>query len=181
VYQLTTTKAKAIFIHPASEAVAREAADVAGIPQNRIVLLPGPVSTTSPPRPRLFLEEFVVDGLRETPSYTERRLRPGEGKTKLAFLSFSSGTTGRPKAVAIPHHSVIANVLQMAKFHRVGDETYNVPHDLKRFRIGDVAAGGELRWSTMSRVAVLLIVLVSMLLVLPLFRESPHSLSVSDR
>lgn len=30
-------------------------------------------------------------------TYTERKLKKGEGKTKLAFLSFSSGTTGLPK------------------------------------------------------------------------------------
>lgn len=88
------------------------------------------------------MDDLIADGLRKVISYTERRLGPGEGKTKLAFLSFSSGTTGKPKAVAIPHHSVIANCLQMAKHARVGDETYNVPHHLKRHRMGDVVAGG---------------------------------------
>ena len=41
-------------------------------------------------------------------------LKNGENKKKTAFLSFSSGTTGRPKACIIPHHSLIANVLQTA-------------------------------------------------------------------
>lgn len=31
------------------------------------------------------------------PAFVERRLAKGEAKTKVAFLSFSSGTTGRPK------------------------------------------------------------------------------------
>ena len=30
-------------------------------------------------------------------SFEERKLEPGEAKTKLAFLNFSSGTTGKPK------------------------------------------------------------------------------------
>lgn len=35
-----------------------------------------------------------------------------EARTKLALLSFSSGTTGLPKGVEIPHFALIANVLQ---------------------------------------------------------------------
>lgn len=31
------------------------------------------------------------------PPFSQRTLNPGEAKTKLAFLSFSSGTTGLPK------------------------------------------------------------------------------------
>lgn len=48
-----------------------------------------------------------------------RALAKGEGRKKLSFLSFSSGTTGLPKGVAIPHSSPIANVLQMASFNEV--------------------------------------------------------------
>lgn len=40
------------------------------------------------------------------------KMKPGESKSKIAFLSFSSGTTGKPKAVVIPHYALIANVLQ---------------------------------------------------------------------
>ncbi|GEM12672.1 5-coumarate-CoA ligase [Rhodotorula toruloides] len=35
------------------------------------------------------------------------------------FLSFSSGTTGLPKAVEIPHYAVITNVLQAIQDHRI--------------------------------------------------------------
>ena len=141
VYQLATTKAKVVITHPGSELVAREAARAAGIQQDHILLLAGNISGASPIS-RLFVDDFITDGLRHLTSFTERRLKSGEAKTKLAFLSFSSGTTGKPKAVAIPHYAVISNVLQMAKFHRVGDPTYNVPHEMKRFRCGDVVAGG---------------------------------------
>ena len=43
------------------------------------------------------VEERVAQGLEHTQRFVERRLQPEEGKRKLAFLSFSSGTTGRPK------------------------------------------------------------------------------------
>ncbi|GAA5840411.1 hypothetical protein JCM5353_004395 [Sporobolomyces roseus] len=39
-------------------------------------------------------------------------IKKEEARTKLALLSFSSGTTGLPKAVEIPHFALIANVLQ---------------------------------------------------------------------
>ena len=48
--------------------------------------------------------------------------------------------------MAIPHYAVLSNVLQMATFNRVADPTYNVPWDKKRFRAGDVVAGGSSTW-----------------------------------
>ncbi|EEB99427.1 hypothetical protein MPER_00901 [Moniliophthora perniciosa FA553] len=48
-----------------------------------------------------------------------------------------SGTTGKPKAVAIPHNSVITNVLQMHAHHKV-DQDYTTWEE-RRFRAGDVA------------------------------------------
>ena len=42
-------------------------------------------------------------------------LKDGEGTKKLAFLAFSSGTTGLPKAVCIPHASVIANIIMVVR------------------------------------------------------------------
>jgi 4-coumarate--CoA ligase len=67
-------------------------------------------------------------------------LEKGEGRRKLAFLSFSSGTTGNPKAVAIPHHNVIANTLQTAHYSKANDPS--VPWEERRFREGDVSLGG---------------------------------------
>ena len=43
------------------------------------------------------VDALVEEGLAQPQQFVERRLAPGEGKKKLAFLSFSSGTTGRPK------------------------------------------------------------------------------------
>ncbi|KAI0325517.1 amp dependent CoA ligase [Cubamyces sp. BRFM 1775] len=129
VYQLTTTKARVLVAHPGSLPTALEAAHKAGLPANRVVVfesVPGANNTTA--------EELVVQGLEHTQQFVERRLRPGEGKRKLAFLSFSSGTTGRPKAVMIPHHSMIANIIQIA--HRAQAKNESRPLDLQRFKPG---------------------------------------------
>ncbi|KAF8524800.1 phenylacetyl-CoA ligase [Hysterangium stoloniferum] len=133
VYQLSTTKAKVIITHPSSQSVALSAAQKVGISPSNILYLSG----TSPLEPSV--DSLVSASLLSPPSYSERKLHPGEGRTKLAFLSFSSGTTGKPKAVSIPHYAVISNMLMMAKFHRVADDQYEVP-ERRRFRPGDVAA-----------------------------------------
>lgn len=111
--------------------------------------------------PKVSVEDMVQLGRTHAPAFRERKLKPGEGKTKLAFLSFSSGTTGRPKvrvslipycipsftvlhkAVAIPHYAPIANVIQIAVHNRV-NEDYCAWED-RRYRPGDVAIGGASR------------------------------------
>ena len=45
---------------------------------------------------------------------TALKLAKGEAKTKLAFICYSSGTTGLPKGVMISHYNIISNVLQVA-------------------------------------------------------------------
>lgn len=127
VYQLDLIKAKAILTHPASLKVAFEAAQQCGLSQKDVYVMGGPA-----PGGFTHIEDMIVEGLNNAPSYEERKLRPGEARTKLAFLSFSSGTTGKPKAVAIPHYAPISNVLQIASFDRNPDGSPG------RFRSGQV-------------------------------------------
>ena len=86
------TKARVLLSHPGSLPVALAAAQKAGIPHDRVVVL-DPV----PGAQNVSLQELIDEGLAQPQAFVEPRLAPGEGKTKLAFLSFSSGTTGRPK------------------------------------------------------------------------------------
>ncbi|KAH9889951.1 acetyl-CoA synthetase-like protein [Cubamyces lactineus] len=110
VYQLQTAGASALFVHPDSLTVGLAAAHAAGIPDNRVVVF----DTACEDRDGFVtVDALVKEGLTQPKTWLEPRLKPGEGKTKLALLFFSSGTTGRAKAVMIPHHSVIANVIQM--------------------------------------------------------------------
>jgi acyl-CoA synthetase (AMP-forming)/AMP-acid ligase II len=67
------------------------------------------------------------------------KLGKGGNRKKLAFLSFSSGTTGLPKGVMIQHYAPIANVLQNCVFN----EMQNPPQPGDRYQPGkDVSLGG---------------------------------------
>lgn len=139
VYQLDTTNTKLIITHPIAQSVAVAAAQQAQkpVPSSHILYfsVPPPGPQTEPN-----ISTLIATGLQKPIAYVERRLAPGEGKTKLALLAFSSGTTGRPKAVAIPHYAVIANIVQMSMFNKVTEE-YDV-HERRRIRVGDRCLGG---------------------------------------
>ncbi|KAH9964248.1 phenylacetyl-CoA ligase [Russula dissimulans] len=135
-HQLSTTKAAVLVVHPDALENALIAARQVGMPSDHVVPLgpiQGPLSSTVGPD----LDQLIDYGLALRPNFVERRLRPGEAKTKVAFLSFSSGTTGKPKAVEIPHYAPIANIIQMAVCWRVNDDS--VPWENKRTRQGDIA------------------------------------------
>ncbi|KAI0733741.1 amp dependent CoA ligase [Fomitopsis betulina] len=133
VHVLKTTEAKLLVVHPWNLSVALEAAKIVKLPLDRIVLLesvPGKdnsVEFATVPR-------LIEASAKAKKTYTERKLKKGEGKTKLAFLSFSSGTTGLPKAVKIPHYSVIANVIQTTSYSRMDTS----PPEKRKNRPGDV-------------------------------------------
>lgn len=101
------------------------------------------------------IDDLIQSG-QSLPSVGERVLGPGEAKRKIAFLCFSSGTTGKPKvffyfpailiglkalqAVAISHYNIISNVVQVATFKRIS-EAY-APWEERQLRPGDVCCGG---------------------------------------
>ena len=81
-------------------------------------------------------------------------MKKGEAKKKLALLSFSSGTTGKPKvgglrhrilrpslfflqAVMISHYNLVANIIQFAQY-----DIGKPGADVKLVRRGDVVLGG---------------------------------------
>ncbi|KAI0257049.1 amp dependent CoA ligase [Lactifluus subvellereus] len=135
-YQISTTKAAVLVVHPDVLEGALVAAEKAGISFDRVV----PLDTLHGQRLSAVapnLNELIAYGLAHPPNFVERRLNPGEGKTKIAFLSFSSGTTGTPKAVEIPHYAPIANIIQMATFWAINDDS--IPLENRRVRPGDVS------------------------------------------
>ncbi|KZT64337.1 acetyl-CoA synthetase-like protein [Daedalea quercina L-15889] len=137
-YQLETTKARLLFVNNASYPVGIAAAKAVGLSLDRVVLfdpLENLASSTS--FKHLTVHELVKEGLAQPQRYTARRLRRGEGKTKIAFLSFSSGTTGKPKAVCISHYAPIANVIQMS--HLANNQ--EGPWEITKWRTGDVVMG----------------------------------------
>ncbi|KAG9123509.1 isoleucine-tRNA ligase, partial [Ceratobasidium sp. 392] len=138
VYQLQATKSKLLFVHPANVGIAMKAAKKAGLRESQVISLMG-VNHAPPPTNVFTIDQLVNEGIISPRSFEEKRLAPGENKTKVAFYSFSSGTTGKPKAVAIPHHAVIANIIQNAAFVRLNDPTLSP--DKARYRKGDVNLG----------------------------------------
>ncbi|KAG8214730.1 hypothetical protein J3R82DRAFT_9818 [Butyriboletus roseoflavus] len=136
LYQVKLTSATLVIAHPVSLSTAVSAARQAGIPDTRIVVLgevPGSAHTT--------VEALIQEGLRMGQCFVERKLKPGEAKSKIAFLNFSSGTTGKPKAVAISHYGPITNVIQMAVHNKINQN--DCAWEDRRYRPGDVAAGSK--------------------------------------
>ncbi|KAH7884921.1 hypothetical protein F5I97DRAFT_1811321 [Phlebopus sp. FC_14] len=134
-YQIQATKASILMVHPESLPVALSAAQNAGLSTERIVLfnIEDGVYGKHPT-----VQELINQGLASPPSFQERKLKAGEARTKVAFLSFSSGTTGRPKAVAIPHYAPIANIIQLAVHNKVNDT--HTRWEEHRFRTGDICS-----------------------------------------
>ncbi|KZT72452.1 acetyl-CoA synthetase-like protein [Daedalea quercina L-15889] len=131
VHQLESIDAKLIFAHPTGLAVAETAARTVGLPQERIILVD---KLTEGKSPCATVPDLVEAGMKVPKSYTERKLKSGEAKTKIAFLNFSSGTTGLPKAVMIPHYAQIANLIQAAVYAEADQK----PWEDKTFRPGRV-------------------------------------------
>jgi long-subunit acyl-CoA synthetase (AMP-forming) len=86
-----------LVVHVDLLATALEAARAVKLPTDRILVLDAHKSLK--PIPLVSLESVIHFG-QTAPEFKERKLKRGEGKTKLAVLSFSSGTTGKPKASA---------------------------------------------------------------------------------
>lgn len=91
LHQLRTAKASLIITHPAFLDTARLAARAAGMSEDRIVFIEKPIRPVSG---HTSLEDLIELGMSKTTSFHERQFKSGEARTALAFLSFSSGTTG---------------------------------------------------------------------------------------
>ena len=99
--QLKFSLAKGLVTNIACLQVAHEAALLAGLPLNRILLVG---EKDSKGRYQHFRQ------LKPVSNDTQRvRVNPSED---LAYLVYSSGTSGLPKGVMLTHSNVIANILQ---------------------------------------------------------------------
>ncbi|KAJ4397010.1 hypothetical protein N0V93_001234 [Gnomoniopsis smithogilvyi] len=103
-FQLTNSGAKALVTQVEYLPKARDAAKKAGIPDERILLL----GERGDPEGRIRHWRSI-----RSTAYTSRstkvKLQP---KKDLAFLVYSSGTTGLPKGVRLTHYNVVSNLLQ---------------------------------------------------------------------
>ncbi|CAO1615029.1 unnamed protein product [Sympodiomycopsis kandeliae] len=155
-YQLEASKATAMFVGEEATDAGLNAARKAGIPTDRVLIMQTPKTCQAQGALRggpsriesgaWTLEGLAAEGreqfkLKGPSAFAEGRvlLSPGQSKKKLAFLSFSSGTTGLPKGVMIQHSAPCNNILQQYAFN---DITNPAKSD-SRFRPGiDRSLGG---------------------------------------
>jgi acyl-coenzyme A synthetase/AMP-(fatty) acid ligase len=78
-----------LITHSSCVDTALAAAQGAGFPSERVI--------TFDASNQMMVDDLIQNGLRSESNFVERKLQKGEAKTKVAFLSFSSGTTGKPK------------------------------------------------------------------------------------
>ncbi|KAJ7033210.1 amp dependent CoA ligase [Mycena alexandri] len=143
-HQLLQTRATSIIAHPDVRDLALASAGEAGIPPSHVIFFGSEDIESADRAPDLSTVTGLTSyglSLDSAALGRGRRLREGEGRTKIAFLSSSTKTTGKPKArisiiLSISHFSVVANVVQVATHCRV-NEAYTSWEE-RRYRPGDV-------------------------------------------
>ncbi|KAI8648249.1 hypothetical protein NCS57_01493000 [Fusarium keratoplasticum] len=116
-HQLRSSGANALITCIPLLDVALAAAKSVGILHDRIFILSVPGSDKKAPFKTI--DDLVEEG-RNLPELQPLNWAPGQGARQVAFLSFSSGTSGLPKAVKISHLNVISNIIQISQYNSVG-------------------------------------------------------------
>jgi 4-coumarate--CoA ligase len=116
--QLTDSGAKALVTTAKYLPVARDAAAQAGLRERRILLLG---DERGDPEGK-FRHYGSIRGTSYTGSYARTKVDPAKD---LAFLVYSSGTTGMPKGVCLTHENLVASLMQWVNtdgraFHPTG-------------------------------------------------------------
>jgi long-subunit acyl-CoA synthetase (AMP-forming) len=108
-YQLQLANVNFVIVHSTVLLAALEATQAVGLPSNKVIVLDEAPLPVGLPRMKNVLE-FIAQGKKKTAAFYERRLKHGEGKTKIALLCWSSGTTGKSKVAVstslAKHHNL---------------------------------------------------------------------------
>ena len=104
-HQLTLSHSTVVVAHSSVLGVALAGMELAwtgtamGRGKERVVLIDTTPTSSSAVNSAGFptVDELVHEGLSHPPCFKEVKLKQGEAKTKVSYLCFSSGTTGKPK------------------------------------------------------------------------------------
>ena len=125
-FQLKDSGAVALVTQKPFLKVAVEAAKQVGIPEDRIILIGDERDESF-----IFKHFTSIRPLSGTQRYRRTKLNP---KEDLAFLVYSSGTTGHPKGVMLCHENIVSNIL-MLKAGEAGNVAWNGGPDGKGDKI----------------------------------------------
>ncbi|KAK7425297.1 hypothetical protein QQZ08_008194 [Neonectria magnoliae] len=123
-HQLRSSGANALFTCIPLLETGLAAAKAAGIPENRIFILSMPgFDDKTVPYPTI--DDLVNEG-KALPELPPLNWAPGQGARQVAYLCYSSGTSGLPKAVMISHRNVISNIMMMKIYDQAGRKAAGV-------------------------------------------------------
>lgn len=115
-HQLKSSGAKALFVGGPQLQIGLEAAKAAGIPKDKIWLMGMPGFEKADGF--VTVEDLIAEGAKLSP-LDALQWKKGQGERQPAFLSYSSGTSGLPKAVMVSHRNVISNAMQHVAYESV--------------------------------------------------------------
>ncbi|RTE69225.1 hypothetical protein BHE90_016397 [Fusarium euwallaceae] len=111
--QLQSSGSVALFTCVPLLQTAIRAASANGIPNDRIFVLPMQIGEWADGFATI---HALLEEGKTLPAIKELKWTKGQGARQVAYLCFSSGTSGLPKAVMVSHFNVIANIMQLTTF-----------------------------------------------------------------